>query len=258
MKRFILYFPLLVLYLVFTGCDSANNSTNSAYKTVKLNFALSADIWPETFLSFYIHAITLIDNDGVQYPFLPDSPNKAHPDLALIELNAETKRALILRGKMPGNARFVGITFKLGVPQMINHANPLTAKPPLDTSSMFWSWQQGYKFLRIDSENPEKPWALHLGSTNCQSPSPLRPPKEACERPNVPEVTLKKNFDTELHIAVTLTQFQRHIVEAATSCTGNYTLNRSCEALLKELGIDAQTGRCIDHCRSQSLFSVAE
>ena len=77
-------------------------------------------------------------------------------------------------------AHYQALEFDLGVPFERNHANPLTAPPPLNAASMFWTWQTGYKFLRLDLGTD---WSFHLGSTGCVSESAVRPP-EACRQPN--------------------------------------------------------------------------
>ncbi len=53
-----------------------------------------------------------------------------------------------------------------------NHANPAAALAPLNVGSMFWTWQLGYKFLRLDvrrQDSDTSAWSLHLGSEGCQS-----------------------------------------------------------------------------------------
>jgi uncharacterized repeat protein (TIGR04052 family) len=50
----------------------------------------------------------------------------------------------------------------------MNHVNSATAPSPLNVSTLFWNWQGGYKFLRIDSgQFSETDWRMHLGSTGC-------------------------------------------------------------------------------------------
>lgn len=68
------------------------------------------------------------------------------------------------------------LRFTLGVPFEENHSNAATAEAPLNVGGMFWSWQGGRKFLRIDAqpcgdrvpESTPNSLALHLGSTGCE------------------------------------------------------------------------------------------
>jgi uncharacterized repeat protein (TIGR04052 family) len=87
------------------------------------------------------------------------------------------------------------IRFTLGVPFSQNHVNPLTQASPLNISSMFWGWQTGHKFLRLEMLAEQDNWLFHLGSMGCKAASPLRAPKKACLYPNrfEYEISLIKN-----------------------------------------------------------------
>ncbi len=65
-------------------------------------------------------------------------------------------------------AEYIGLRFTIGVPFGLNHANPLTAEPPLDDAAMHWHWRSGYKFLRAGWASDERSAGLHLGSTACR------------------------------------------------------------------------------------------
>ncbi|MEJ2743140.1 MAG: metallo-mystery pair system four-Cys motif protein [Gammaproteobacteria bacterium] len=76
------------------------------------------------------------------------------------------------------------IRFTVGVPFDRNHQNPLTQTAPLNRPDMFWVWQTGHKFLRLELTNQSTPFIFHLGSTGCASASALRPAVEKCKNPN--------------------------------------------------------------------------
>lgn len=62
-----------------------------------------------------------------------------------------------------------GLRFRVGLPFELNHANPAEAQAPLSLTAMHWSWQAGYKFIRLDVDSAEgSAWRLHLGSTGCE------------------------------------------------------------------------------------------
>ena len=61
-----------------------------------------------------------------------------------------------------------GLRFTVGVPFRVNHANPLTAGPPLDDPDMHWHWRSGYKFLRVGVANGDDGFWLHAGSAGCE------------------------------------------------------------------------------------------
>lgn len=100
-----------------------------------------------------------------------------------------------------------GLQFRLGIPQALNHADQAAAQSPLNVQSLFWSWQSGYKFMRLDVApvggivRPTDPaylgttFNLHLGSTNCTG-NPQAGDDVSCARPNRPEIVFA-NFDPE-------------------------------------------------------------
>lgn len=92
-----------------------------------------------------------------------------------------------LRGTVPEGA-YSGLALTIGVPFAQNHQDPTLAPAPLNTTAMFWNWQGGYKFLRIDMAAVDKApdakgWFLHLGSTQCDATSKTEAPK-ACKNQN--------------------------------------------------------------------------
>lgn len=77
------------------------------------------------------------------------------------------------------------LSFDLGVPFDINHLNPVTQPAPLNEPDMFWTWRNGYKFLRLDMRSNTDNWAWHLGSVGCVSASAVRSPEKECAKPNL-------------------------------------------------------------------------
>jgi uncharacterized repeat protein (TIGR04052 family) len=86
------------------------------------------------------------------------------------------------------------LSFMIGVPFEVNHLNPLHAEEPLNHSDMFWTWQLGHKFIRMDmraqGEERASNWAFHLGSMGCDAASSMRAPADACAHPNTFNITL--------------------------------------------------------------------
>lgn len=85
---------------------------------------------------------------------------------------------------------FDGVRFKVGVPFELNHGDVALASSPLNLSALFWNWNGGYKFLRIDSVpvGANTPFNLHLGSTECQDDGMGN--VSSCGKPNRPLVEL--------------------------------------------------------------------
>ncbi len=130
--------------------------------------------------------------------------------------------------------------FTLGLPFAENHANPLTQPSPLNDSSMFWSWQDGHKFFRVDlrqKQNPEHTFSYHLGSVGCASDSAVRPPEKSCTFTNRVNVILPTNqLDYELELAVSLPHLimQTNIVKS-NGCKFDAPNSGICGRLMKNL-----------------------
>ena len=127
-----------------------------------------------------------------------------------------------LRGTVPEGS-YTGLAFDIGVPFALNHGDPTLAPSPLNLTAMFWNWQGGYKFVKVDlatsgmpieaaqstgdhaGEAQDEPkargWSLHLGSTACASESRTTPPVEACGNPNRVAVSFPE-FDPSANVVV--------------------------------------------------------
>ncbi|MFC3031555.1 MbnP family protein [Pseudoalteromonas fenneropenaei] len=111
------------------------------------------------------------------------------------------------------------ISFTLGVPFALNHQNPLTQASPLNVPEMFWTWQQGHKFLRLALREEQTQWQFHLGSLACQSPSMMRAP-DNCLVPNRISYTLnyRRGDVLKVDFAMLLTGMQPLV---AGECMGD-------------------------------------
>ena len=150
---------------------------------------------------------------------------------------------------------YVSMEFLLGVPFEANHGNPLHAQPPLNQPAMFWSWQAGHKFLRLDVNNT---WSFHLGSTGCHSASAVRAPEAECRRPNLARIRLPASAATDGTVAVDLAVLLGDMHPGRTpNCMGDYAKHTICRDALGALGLDADSGFCVAGCTSQRVFRLA-
>jgi len=126
---------------------------------------------------FYIHAVELLTTDGTAVPLeLTQDGVWQHEDVALIDLEDGSGSCLNgspdVNDKVVGKApqgEYDGVRFVLGVPFALNHGDAAVAPSPLNITPMFWNWQGGYKFARIDLKSAGLDlWAIHLGSTGCE------------------------------------------------------------------------------------------
>jgi uncharacterized repeat protein (TIGR04052 family) len=121
-------------------------------------------------------------------------------NLALLDFedgcdSGTTEMNAVVTGTVPAGD-YDGIRFKMGVPFDLNHDNQATAPAPLQSTTMQWSWQSGYKFLRIDSGTYSMTdWRMHLGSTDCDG-DPVAGETTSCGNPNRVDVELA-SFDPE-------------------------------------------------------------
>lgn len=163
----------------------------------------------------FVSNAALVRADGSQQPIALDQDGTWQIDtLALLDFEdgsggcstgtAQTNTTL--RGTVP-EGDYVGLSFEIGVPFGRNHNDPTLAAAPLNTTAMFWNWQGGYRFVRIDMVPVEKPvggpkgWFLHLGSTQCPAASKTESPTAACKNPNTIPISFAA-FDPAKNVVV--------------------------------------------------------
>ncbi|MEZ4631927.1 MAG: metallo-mystery pair system four-Cys motif protein [Deinococcales bacterium] len=179
-------------------------------------------------LRFYVSNLRLINHDGEEVAVVLEQDNKwQYQDVALLDFEdgsgkcAQGGNAALnhqIKGSVP-TGDYQGLSFSLGVPFALNHADVTTAPAPLNISSMWWSWQGGYKHMRIDvfsessmsmmannttdanQQSQTKStgghgaasnglWPIHIGSTGCISDASTLAPLSECSNPNVVAVNL--------------------------------------------------------------------
>jgi uncharacterized repeat protein (TIGR04052 family) len=155
---------------------------------------------------FYVQEVELKNAAGVWVPVQLDENKFQTGGVALLDFedgcgamgNPELNE--FVTGTAPAGD-YDGLSFKMGVPFAMNHVNSATARSPMNISTLFWNWQGGYKFLRIDSgQFSEFDWRMHLGSTGCQG-DPMDGGVTSCTNGNRVEVELGA-FDASANIVV--------------------------------------------------------
>lgn len=155
---------------------------------------------------FYVHDVTFIAADGSEEVVELDQDGTWQRDnVALLDfesgtgpcVNGTSAMNTSVRGTVP-DGTYTGLRFTLGVPEDLNHADQTTAAAPLDLTSLFWSWNGGYKFLRIDHTSEAQPegWFVHLGSTGCTPSGDPTVPATSCSNPHRPTFEFA-SFDWE-------------------------------------------------------------
>jgi uncharacterized repeat protein (TIGR04052 family) len=148
--------------------------------------------WTPSDARLYVHDVHLVDASGAMVPVtLTQDGLWQYDTLALLDF--EDKTATCANGTTDVNTQivgtvpagtYVGVGFTVGVPFALNHADAATAASPLNLSTMFWSWQSGYKFVRVDGVSTGLPGGavFHLGSTMCEADD--NGTITACDNPN--------------------------------------------------------------------------
>ncbi|HSP81034.1 MAG TPA: MbnP family copper-binding protein [Myxococcaceae bacterium] len=162
-------------------------------------------------LRLYVHAVRLVDKDGKEVPVALEEDGAWQGDgVALLDFEDKTGLCAngteetrdIIVGKVPRGS-YTALRFTVGVPFEKNHLAKETAKAPLGVSTLYWSWQGGYKFIRLDGATEGLPngHAFHLGSTLCETSAPNV--VSACANSNRFDVEIS-GFDPEQPSAVVL------------------------------------------------------
>lgn len=175
---------------------------------------------------FYLSEVALIDAQGKTVPVKLEQDGKwQYQNVALLDFENKTgacvNGTLEMRDRIVGTVpkgNYTGLKFMLGVPFALNHEDSTLAPSPLNLTGLWWNWQFGYKFARIDLQSPtmaqsmenqkhqghgeetSRGFLIHLGSTGCQVGTASEKPT-ACSQPNRAEIVLTR-FDAAKNVVV--------------------------------------------------------
>ncbi len=167
----------------------------------------NSEITPLDF-RFYVHDVELIDADGNAVAVELETDDKWQTErVALLDFedgsgscdngNADTNAKVV--GTVPAG-EYDGLRFKVGVPFEDNHADVTLADSPLNIPSMFWNWNGGYKFVRIDNNTSGVPsFNIHVGSTACDGD--MMGNVTGCDNENRPQIAFD-TFDPASNVVV--------------------------------------------------------
>ncbi len=138
---------------------------------------------------------------------------------------------------------------------------------------MFWVWNSGYKFIRLDLKTTGLPqgYFLHLGSTACMSDmssgmhvkhevevdSNATTPPSMCKNPNRPEITLtnfnfeKDNIVLDVDSLLSDSNVDTNQDKTPAGCMSG-TDDQDCKAVFNNLGLDFETAKS----NGQKFFRV--
>lgn len=198
---------------------------------------------------FYVHQIEVIDEQGESRAVeIVDDGKWQSAEVALLDFTDGTGNCANTSGEenravqvLIPQGQWVGIRFRLGVPFEKNHIDMSTANAPLNLPSMFWSWNAGYKFLRLDMPTEQNPaFRFHLGSTRCQPAAGGG--VSHCDYPNRPVVELSQ-FDMQSQLVrfdlaamLATTDVDHHTEHTPQGCMSTED-DPDCQGLFDVLGL---------------------
>ncbi len=273
--------------LAFAGCDDDHDHDQDHDHTTALTLRFAAQVGDAPFsctgmfsgvgagagvmvepldFRFYVHDVRLITADGEEVPVELDQDGLWQSgDLALLDF--EDKTGTCANGTAPTNvvvkgtydaehADISGVSFKVGVPFAMNHGDAAVSPSPLNLSGLFWSWQGGYKFMRIDMKvhgsmvdggghGEAGGLNLHLGSTGCELDASTQS-VASCSASNRPSITLD-GFDVDNDTividygAIVADVDLSMDMGGAPGCMSGKD-DPECEAIFEALGLSLESG----------------
>ncbi len=242
----------------------------SAQTPVKIRFAAIANGAPVTCASkiadvgttkstisitdfrYYVSRVRLVKADGGEVPVaLTQDGLWQLDDVAMLDFedatggcaNGTEQTRDVIEGAVPAGS-YTGLRFDVGLPFEKNHRDQTLQPSPLNLSRMFWSWNAGYKFMRLDIKTTGQPrgWMVHLGSTGCEpSAAPSTIPVSCAHRNTVtvdlPGFSAARDV-VELDVAALLaaSNVDTNTAKTALGCMSGGT-DPECTGLFGQLGL---------------------
>jgi len=205
-----------------------------------------------TDLRFYVHDVRLVTRDGAENPveLLADALWQTE-QIALLDFengkgsctNGTPQTNTVIRGSAPAE-EYVGLRFQIGVPEPLNHENPLIAAAPLNYSVMHWHWSTGYKFLRAGIANDTDGFWIHLGSSRCEGTAS---DVTGCRSGNRPRIELEPYVPGTDRVEVDLLDLVDGIdlADGTPSDCSSGPAETACRNPFDALGINLSTGASV-------------
>lgn len=218
--------------------------------------APSATITPTDY-RFYVSGVELLDKDGNAVPVMvADRAPWQGSGLTLIDFEDGSGPCeggnpglnTVVTGTAPAG-EYTGLRFVMGIPFEEAHGDITIASAPLDVSAMFWGWQMGYRYLKVDmigdmtGGHGKRPtgFSIHVGDTGCQGPSFSQRPTSCAQIGAVP-VTLEA-FDigqatvvADLARLLATTDTTTNMPDTAPGCMSE-ALDADCAGIFSGLGL---------------------
>ncbi|MEL6556447.1 MAG: MbnP family copper-binding protein [Cyanobacteria bacterium J06621_11] len=266
------------------------DETFACNETYRLGTA-DSEVAPLDF-RLYVSEVALLDAAGNAVPLVLEQDGQwQHQNVALLDFEDKTGscangtpevRTQVI-GSVPAG-EYSGLKFTVGVPFALNHIDSTLAPSPLNLTSLWWNWNFGYKFARIDfqrivdtaaldlkakhtssaaasdeasteTDALAQAFSIHLGSVGCQLDSAQAPVN--CTLPHRPEVALT-DFDpaqntvvADISALLADTDMSQNQEGTAVGCMSN-PLDNDCSGILQNFGLPFRE----QPAGEQTIFSV--
>jgi uncharacterized repeat protein (TIGR04052 family) len=216
---------------------------------------------------FFVQDLSLIDKSGKAVP-VSIKVRSPWQDTQVALLDFEDQSGScgqgsaatndVIEGNVPAG-EYAGVEFTNGVPEDLNHIDPVTGPAPLQLdAALSWGWLTGFKFFIAEVHQTMDPSAkdadggvvpggaglLHVGSTACKA-------NEGCLHANRNRVRLMDfNPDKDVIVADFGNVFSNTDLSHDSQC---HSSGMACSALFKQVGLDFQSG---EQLSTQSVYRV--
>jgi uncharacterized repeat protein (TIGR04052 family) len=201
---------------------------------------------------FYVSRVRLVRADGQETPVaLAQDGLWQVDDVALLDFenatgacaNGTPETRSVIEGTVPAGD-YTGVRFEVGLPFDKNHADVTLAPSPLNLSRMFWNWNAGYKFVRLDIRSTGQPrgWLIHLGSTGCTPTGSATTAAVSCANRNAVAVDLpafvpaRDVVEMDLAALYATSNVDVNTDKTAQGCMSGPT-DPECAGLFRQLGL---------------------
>jgi uncharacterized repeat protein (TIGR04052 family) len=201
---------------------------------------------------FYVTKVRLLKAGGGEVPVaLTQDGLWQLDDVALVDFedgtagcaNGTEQTRDFVEGTVPAGD-YAGLGFEMALPFDKNHREPTLQRSPLNLSRMFWSWNAGYKFMRLDIRSTGQPkgWMVHLGSTGCLPSGTPQTVPESCTHRNAVVVDLPgfsvatDVVELDLGALLAASNVDENVPKSAAGCMSGQN-DPDCGPLFEQLGL---------------------
>jgi uncharacterized repeat protein (TIGR04052 family) len=202
-------------------------------------------------LRFYVQDLRLIDDDGVEVPVQLKTRDPWQTErVSLLDFEDGTGACgqgnELMNSEIDGTVPagdYSGVVFSNGVPEELNHEDPLDHPAPLQFQELTWGWLTGFRFFVAEVHAAVGGvGALHVGSSSC-SGDPKRG-AAACAHANRNEIRLD-DFDPDRNSIVVDVGaiFQDTDLTRDAQC---HSSGMDCEPMFESVGLDFESGERLE------------